>query len=153
MKKLNSANIAFKVIALVAVILNLAVSILYILFAVANTTNEFYEFTSKYGPYFIIGLGALLFVAIVVLFILQLAIKSKEKKLADAAAAALANMPAPEPTEPKEPEELSYSGVIKQRLTAIKIRLDVLDEVKTSNVLTQTEYEEKRKEIIDELKI
>ena len=158
MKKLNRASIAFKVITVVSAVLNLAAAILYIIFAVIDKSSTLYasytiyDFISQYGPYFIMGLGALVFAAVVVMLILQQVIKNKEKKFADAAAAAVSKLPDAS-NEPKEPEELTYSGVIKQRLTAIKVRLDVLDEVKDSGVLTANEYQQKRTEIIDELKI
>lgn len=101
--------------------------------AITDNDNTYYVYTFKYGYYFYIVTMALLAALSLCLFIFYLIIKKKEANA--------------------ETEKLSQAQQQDSQIDLLKKRMDILNDLKSQEVLTESEYEQKRLEIIKDLKL
>ncbi len=101
--------------------------------AITENDNDYYVYSFKYGYYFYIVTTVLLAVSAICLFIFYLIIKKKEAN--------------------EESGNISQAQTQDSQIDLLKKRIDILNDLKTSGVLTESEYEQKRLEIIKDLKL
>lgn len=100
--------------------------------SIKNNTSSNYEYTLKYGYHLFTFTVVLLCLTIGVSFIIYLISKNKDSK--------------PEPIQVQQTSDNSQIDTLRKRI-------DLLDELKEQGILTEREYEQKRAEIIREIKI
>ena len=113
-------------------LLNCIFTILSLSKITSDNSNSYYEYSLKYGYYLYIVTMALLAVVIISAFIIYLVRKSQDKK--------------------EEPEQ-SHQSPHDSKIDNLRKRIDLLDDLKNQGILTENEYEEKRADIIKELKV
>ena len=110
-------------------IINCIFTILLLSKAILNNNSNSYQYSFQYGYYVYIATLGLLAVAIIVAFIIYLVQKSKDKR--------------------EEPTNLHQD----LKIDILRKRIELLDDLKNQGVLTESEYAEKRADIIKDLKI
>lgn len=100
--------------------------------AIKSNTSSNYAYSYQYGYYFFIVTMVLLSLAIIGALVLYLILKHKELKL-----------------ESEQVQQVSQDS----KIDILRKRIDVLDDLKNQGILTESEYDEKRADIIKELKI
>ncbi|MCH5166060.1 MAG: SHOCT domain-containing protein [Clostridiales bacterium] len=100
--------------------------------AIDNNTNTNNVYIYQYGYYFFIVTMVLFALAIIGVFVIHLFLKHKN----------LATV-----------SEQTQQVTQDEKIDVIRKRIEVLDDLKTQGILTESEYEEKRAIIIKELKI
>ena len=98
---------------------------------IKENTNTSYEYTFKYGYHFFILTLIFLIAAIIVAFVVYIVALSRNSKI--------------------ESEQLQRSS--DSEIDIIKKKIEILDSLKQQGILTESEYEQKRSAIIEDLKI
>ncbi len=101
--------------------------------AVSNNSNSYYAYSFKYGYYFYIITSVLLAVTVICSFIFYLIIKKKN---------------------PNGEESNAVAASTKDsKIDAFKQRIEVLNDLKNQGILTESEYDQKRSEIVKDLEL
>ena len=113
-------------------IINCIFTILNLSKSINNNTSSYYEYSFQYGYYIFIVTMVLLALTIMGEFVIYLILKHKE-------------------LEPKaEQKEQIHQD---SKIDILRKRIELLDDLKNQGILTESEYDEKRAEIIKELKV
>lgn len=113
-------------------IINCVFTIISLSKSIKNNASSNYEYTFQFGYYLFIITIVLLTLAIIGAFVIYLILKRKELK-----------------TESEQVQQAYQNS----KIDILRKRIEVLDELKNQGILTDSEYDEKRAEIIKELKI
>ena len=113
-------------------IINCVFTIISLSKSIKNNTNRNYEYSFQFGYYLFIITMVLLTLAIIGAFVIYLILKRKELKI-----------------ESEQVQPVSQD----LKINILRKRIELLDDLKTQGILTESEYEEKRADIIKELKI
>ena len=103
----------------------------------SNYRSDYYRYSLEYGFYIFIVTVALLSIAIIGSFVVYLLFNRKDSKL---------NNKDSKSDFASEPPQQTAIDVLRKRI-------EVLDDLKKQNILTESEYEQKRSEIVKEIKI
>ena len=98
----------------------------------ASSDSSYYEYSLKFGYYFFIVTLVLLAISILCSFIFYLMMRSEDSN---------------------EESEQTRSSSPVSKIYYLRKKIEILDDLKNQGVLTETEYEQKRSEIIAELKL
>ncbi|MCH5350512.1 MAG: hypothetical protein J1F39_00895 [Clostridiales bacterium] len=99
---------------------------------VLDNTSSYYDYAFQYGYYIYIVTLVFLFIAVISSFIVYLVSKSQNAN---------------------EDAEASRETYQESKIDVLRKRIELLDDLKRQGVLTEREYDEKRSEIIKDLKI
>ena len=99
---------------------------------IKENTNSNYEYSFEYGYYLYLFTWVLLALAVIGALVIYLIMKNKELK-----------------SETDQTQQVSQSS----KIDILRKRIELLDDLKTQGILTEREYEEKRADIIKELKV